>query len=155
MENVVEVLEGALSLVEAQTRIKHVELVRDFAAGLPPVYVDRHRIQQVIINLCINAMDAMPKGGKIKIRAALIPGTKQPPGVEISVSDTGTGISPAIRERIFEPFFTTKEKGRGTGLGLCLVREIVREHKGKLEVLSELGDGTTFTIRLAAATRSP
>src|SRR5258708_5348861 len=72
-EDVVQVLEGALSLVEAQARIQHVELIRDFAETLPMIYLDRHRIQQMLINLCTNAMDAMPKGGKLTISVTLVP----------------------------------------------------------------------------------
>lgn len=154
MEDIVQVLEGALTLVETQARIQHVELLRDFTQTLPSVYIDRHRVQQLMINLCTNAMDAMPKGGKLSVRAALVSDTSQAAFIEIAISDTGTGIPQDIRERIFEPFFTTKERGKGTGLGLSLVREVVKEHQGGLEVLSEENRGTTFTIRLPAGTRS-
>jgi two-component system NtrC family sensor kinase len=153
LEDVIQVLEGALSLVETQTRIQHVELIREFSNNLPTLYLDRHRIQQMIVNLCINALDAMPKGGQLKIKVSLVSKAKEPPIVEIQVSDTGTGIPPEIRDRIFEPFFTTKESGKGTGLGLSLVRDIVKGHGGRLEVFSEQNRGTLFTIRLPATSR--
>jgi two-component system NtrC family sensor kinase len=154
MEDPVQVVEGALSLVETQARIQHVGLIRDFASDLPALYLDRHRIQQMVINLCINAMDAMPKGGQLTVALAPAPGPDTEGAVEMRVTDTGTGIPVEIRERIFEPFFTTKESGKGTGLGLSLVRDIVKEHDGRLEVSSQQGEGTTFTVRLAADPRS-
>ncbi len=153
LENLVQVLEGALSLAETQARLQHVELIRDFPESVPSIYLDRHRIQQMVINLCTNAMDAMPKGGRLIVRISLASMPKEPPHIEIQVQDTGTGIPPAIRDRIFEPFFTTKELGKGTGLGLSLVRDVVNEHGGRLDVSSELGHGATFTIRLPANTR--
>ena len=73
--------------------------------------------------------------------------------LEMSVADTGTGIHPNIRDQIFEPFFTTKEPGKGTGLGLSIVRDIVKDHNGRLEVISKLGEGTTFTVRLPSEPR--
>jgi signal transduction histidine kinase len=154
MEDPLQVLEGALSLVEAQARIQNVELVRDFTDPLPMMYIDRHRIQQMVVNLCTNAMDAMPKGGRLTVHAALVPRAKSPPSIEIQVRDTGTGIPLEIREKMFEPFFTTKELGKGTGLGLSLVREVVEEHEGSIEVTSDPGRGSVFFIRLPTHTRS-
>jgi signal transduction histidine kinase len=151
MEDVLQVLEGALSLVEAQTRIGHVELVRDFSKSLPAVYLDRHRIQQLVINLCTNAIDAMPKGGCLTIRVSPFVGTEKLFWVEIQVRDTGKGIPTNIKDHIFEPFFTTKESNKGTGLGLSLVQAVVLEHEGQLEVDSQINRGTTFTVRLPAA----
>ncbi len=154
MEDVTQVLEGALSLVEAQSRIRHVDLIRDYSENLPMLSLDRHRIQQLMINLCTNALDAMPKGGQLTISVRIVAVSKEVSGVEIRVKDTGVGISPEIRDRIFEPFFTTKELGKGTGLGLSLVREVVREHDAHMDVTSELGQGTTFSIRLPFRARS-
>ena len=154
MEDVVQVVEGALSLVETQTRLHHVELRRDYTEALPTVYLDRHKIQQMIINLCANALDAMPHEGLLTIGLRLVCGPKELSTVQISVSDTGTGIAPEIRDHIFDPFFTTKDLGKGTGLGLSLVREVVKEHDGRLDLVTELGRGTTFTVRLPAGNRS-
>jgi PAS domain S-box-containing protein len=137
------VVEEALSLVETQARVRKVEIRRHFSAHLPQFEVDRTQIQQVLINLCTNAMDAMPKGGSIAIHISL-----KNPFIEIQVSDTGTGIPPDIRQKIFDPFFTTKEAGKGTGLGLSLAYEIIQKHHGTLECQSQLGQGTTFLIRL-------
>src|SRR5258706_7815400 len=108
MEDLPQVLESALSLVGTQARLQNVELIRDFPDSVPPMYMDRHRIQQMMINLCTNAMDAMPKGGKLTIRVARPAAGKDSPSIEIQIIDSGTGIPPAIYNRIFEPFFTTK-----------------------------------------------
>jgi len=121
------------------------------------VLSDRGQLEQVILNLAINARDAMPKGGVLKIVASnrhlkQNNGTPQPGHVIITVTDTGTGIPPAIRDRIFEPFFTTKEPGKGTGLGLSTVYGIVKQSGGTIEVQSRVGVGTTFTVALPAVT---
>jgi two-component system cell cycle sensor histidine kinase/response regulator CckA len=115
----------------------------------------------VLLNLCVNARDAMPKGGALRIRGRNttvepsdpVTGKGLSPGsyVVIEVSDTGTGIDPTMLERIWEPFFTTKEKDRGTGLGLSTVRGIIENHHGLIEIDSALGRGTTFRIHLPAA----
>ena len=145
-----QAVEGAMSLVMAQTKVKNVELTKDLAQGLPRVLANSNQIQQVVINLSNNAIDAMAAGGKlfIKTQNAAVDGKAY---VEIEVKDTGKGILPGIRSRIFEPFFTTKEVGKGTGLGLSLVYEIVQNHEGKIDVESQPGKGTTFHILLPVA----
>jgi two-component system NtrC family sensor kinase len=154
MEDPVQITEGALSLLESQARISHIEVIRDFEDGLPMILVDKHQIQQAIINLGLNAIDAMPKGGQLTLKLARAISKTREAVVEITVADTGTGIPHDIREKIYEPFFTTKEPGKGTGLGLSLIRDIVKGHDGRLEMASELGTGTRFTIRLSADPRS-
>lgn len=140
-------IDGALSLIEAQAKIKHnVEIIRDYGTGLPPITMNKNQIQQIIVNLCNNAIDAMPQGGKITISTKLK--DKGNNLVEIVVADTGEGMSKEVKQRIFEPFFTTKEVGKGTGLGLSLCYEIVKKHQGDIEVASEVGKGTAFTIQL-------
>lgn len=121
------------------------------------VLADEIQIQQVILNLALNARDAMPAGGQIEVSIETVPdGTestlvdKPGPYVRLEVQDSGEGIPLELRERIFEPFFTTKQ-GRGTGLGLSVVQGIVREHEGNIRLVSEPGRGTTFTIDLPAA----
>lgn len=124
------------------------------------VNADATQIQQIILNLAVNARDAMPDGGVLKITAGRDAGSSEagPASVEttaagavcFAVSDTGTGMSAETLERIFEPFFTTKPKGEGTGLGLSIIHGIVREHGGTIRVQSELGNGTTFTVLLPA-----
>jgi PAS domain S-box-containing protein len=117
------------------------------------------QLHQVLLNLCLNARDAMPTGGEISIRTDSISGEKLRPRMPdakaeryavIHVADTGTGMDDATRRRIFEPFFTTKDSGQGSGLGLAVVYGIVQNHGGFIEVTSQLGQGTTFTIYLPA-----
>jgi signal transduction histidine kinase len=108
---------------------------------------DRGQLDQVLMNLVVNASDAMPDGGQITIRTGATNRTR----VWLSVKDTGVGIPEEIRERIFEPFFTTKGAGKGTGLGLSVVHGIVTRHGGQIEVESELGRGATFRVSLPAA----
>ncbi len=105
----------------------------------------RDQLQQVILNLLTNAIDATPAGGRIEVTTRALPAARE---IEIAVADTGAGISAADRKEIFEPFFSTKEPGRGTGLGLFISAEIVREHKGRIELESEVGRGSTFRVRL-------
>ncbi|MBI5022382.1 MAG: response regulator [Ignavibacteriales bacterium] len=127
---------------------------------LPPILGDHNQLNQVIMNLCVNARDAMPDGGTISIQTEIGQGwevRKKFPEAEadlfvcIRVTDTGTGMDANTRERIFEPFFTTKEQGKGTGLGLAVVYGIVSSHKGFIEVASDVGVGTTFTLLLPAS----
>jgi len=143
MENLSKVVEGALSLVATLARSKQVELVRCLASDLPPIPVDSGQIQQAVINLCTNAIDAMSKGGKLTVALS-----RRGNHAEIAVQDTGTGIPLEIREKIFEAFFTTKEEGKGTGLGLSLIANIAKAHQGEIALESELGKGSTFTLRL-------
>lgn len=120
------------------------------------INADITKIQQVIMNLAINARDAMPEGGELKLCLSHVQITDNPPFPEmpsgdwvvITVSDTGMGIPPEVLPHIFEPFFTTKEKGKGTGLGLAQVYGIVKQHNGYIDVQTELRKGTTFTIYL-------
>ncbi|MEW6305103.1 MAG: PAS domain S-box protein [Verrucomicrobiota bacterium] len=132
-----------------------------YASHLPPVHADRGMLEQVLMNLVVNSRDAMPKGGRLVVStsarqidsayARQHPDATPGPCVCLSVSDTGCGIPPDCLPHIFEPFFTTKEVGKGTGLGLATVYGIVKQHKGWIEVQSEVGRGTTFTVYLPAS----
>jgi len=131
---------------------------------LPAIEADTGMIEQIIMNLSVNARDAMPKGGKLLITTSLAtiddayvqlhPDAHPGQFVRLSVADTGTGMSKETLSRIFEPFFTTKEVGKGTGLGLATVYGITKQHNGWVEVDSELGVGTTFVVHLPASSKS-
>jgi PAS domain S-box-containing protein len=123
-----------------------IEIAMLAGPDLAPVLADRAQLEQVVINLAINARDAMPDGGTLAIET----GTTGE-HVRLSVSDTGTGIEPDVLERIFEPFYTTKDVGFGTGLGLATVHGIVTQSGGRVEVASDPGLGSTFTVLLPAA----
>lgn len=141
-----------------QTLAGNIKLDLSFKQSPPAVLADATQLKQVLMNLCINARDAMTSGGRITIavdgaeideaQAHLLPESQPGSYIVMSVADTGSGIPPGILERIFDPFFTTKETGRGTGLGLSTVRGIVKGHGGFLTVESDAGRGTTFRIYL-------
>lgn len=141
-----ESIESALALVQAQSKVKNVDLVKEISE-VPKIVANKNQIQQIIINLSNNAIDAMPNGGRLIIGVKKTTDNSRD-GVEIRVQDTGQGIPESIRAQIFNPFFTTKEIGKGTGLGLSLVYEIVQKHSGQILLDSEIGKGTTFRILL-------
>ncbi len=155
--NVNDVVYDTLKLLE-RVIDKTAEMSVELDSRLPFIQADANQIEQIVMNLIINARDAMPKGGKISIKSTALdvkPGMPEVPAyivpgeyVVLTISDTGSGIPKDIVGKIFEPFFTTKERGKGTGLGLSMVYGAVKEHKGYITVASELGVGTTFTIYL-------
>jgi two-component system cell cycle sensor histidine kinase/response regulator CckA len=140
---------------------ENIDLQFTFGAGIATVYADPHQIEQVVMNLVVNAKDAMPLGGKLVVETAVVERDPQyvqshpeaRPGryVELTVTDTGTGMNEKTKERVFEPFFTTKDVGKGTGLGLSMVHGIVEQSHGYIAVSSELGHGTVFRIYLPEA----
>ncbi len=140
---------------------KNIELSVELDSRLPFIHGDTNHIEQIVMNLIINARDAMPKGGKIAIKTSLVNVEQGMPNIPayilpgayivLSIADTGIGIPKDVLTKIFEPFFTTKERGKGTGLGLSMVYGAVKEHKGYITVASEPGAGALFTIFLPAS----
>jgi len=140
-----ELLAMTLEFFERQSSFKNVEVVRRFKSRLPHIQADLLQLQQVFMNIIINALDAMDGCGRLTLET-----TDENAGdcVEIRISDTGCGIAPDTIGRIFDPFFTTKEAGRGTGLGLSVSYGIIQAHHGDIRVVSAPGAGSAFTIAL-------
>jgi PAS domain S-box-containing protein len=145
----------------AETFPKNINISMEVGPDLEPVLADVTQLHQVFLNLCVNARDAMPNGGKLRIRAERVdslpasiptesPDVRHKKYILVRVADSGTGIPPEIAQKIFEPFFTTKEIGKGTGLGLATVATIIRKHNGFLDFTSKIGEGTEFLIYLPA-----
>jgi two-component system, NtrC family, sensor kinase len=149
--------EETVRFVERSAALQQIEIVMDLDPDLPQLYVDADLIKQVLMNILVNAQQAIEEHGRITVRTRLTParrlqgsGGEPAPAVEIAISDTGCGIPQANLQRIFDPFFTSKEVGKGTGLGLSVSYGIVRSHGGEIEVESTVGEGTTFRICLPA-----
>jgi signal transduction histidine kinase len=146
-----DVLEHSLRMVQHQLAGKFISLNRSFNAAPDAVHGDDHQLQQVFVNLLLNAVEASTPNGSLTVATELVaPASPRPgqPHVRITVADTGMGIAPENLDRMFEPFFTTKHDG--TGLGLPITRRIVHEHHGHITVQSEPNKGTTFSILLPA-----
>ena len=147
------VIEDSLVLLERELTKYRIRVERQYAA-VPAAMANGNQIQQVLLNLLINARQAMPNGGQVTVKLAFDPATQM---VELTIRDTGCGIEPDKLRRIFDPFFTTKSgpdasgKG-GTGLGLSMCRNIIEAHQGRIRVDSTVGRGTAFTLRIPAVT---
>jgi two-component system cell cycle sensor histidine kinase/response regulator CckA len=158
--NLNEVINGILPLIQG-TFDKSIEIATHLSRGLMIVEADAGQLEQSLLNLCINARDAMPSGGKLIIEtvnrrldknfADTHLGLQEGAYVVLSVTDTGIGMTPEVTERIFEPFFTTKEQAGGKGMGLSTVYGIMKNHGGRITVYSEIGKGTTFRLYFPAA----
>jgi two-component system, NtrC family, sensor kinase len=138
-----QVIEDVLSLVRNQVSFRDLRITTDLSSALPCVMADSDQMRQVVLNIVLNAAEAMPRGGDLHIRSEL---DKESKNVLVRISDTGPGIPEEIKDRLFEPFFTTKKSG--TGLGLAIAYGIVERHRGTLEVESAVGRGTTFIMTL-------
>ncbi|MCL5021302.1 MAG: PAS domain S-box protein, partial [Bacteroidetes bacterium] len=158
VNDVVTEVDGLLKEILPRT----IKVVTDLEPKLPPLTADATQIQQGLLNICLNARDAMPAGGTITIMtrsldremsATKFPAMRPEESLAIIIKDTGIGMSEEIKRRIFDPFFTTKEVGKGTGLGLALVHSIITSQNGLVEVESEPGKGSTFTIYLSVQER--
>lgn len=148
LSDINSILNEGLSLVENQALFQNVEIVMNLDESLPKVVIDPSQIVRVFINLIVNAAEAMEGTGRLTISSLFDELQKC---VEVQVSDTGPGIPEENIDKIFDPFFTTKETGHGVGLGLAISYGIIKEHKGSISVESEVGKGTTFTVRLPLA----
>jgi PAS domain S-box-containing protein len=144
-----QAIEDALALVVAQARVDQSRITRDLAPSLPPILGNSNEVQQVVINLATNALDAMPGGGTLTLSSHVVD-EEGGSFVCLEVRDTGEGIPSEIAEKIFDPFFTTKPPGKGTGLGLSLTHEILEKHSAVLEVTSRPGD-TRFWAKFPIA----
>ncbi|MGD0919204.1 MAG: ATP-binding protein [Thermodesulfobacteriota bacterium] len=137
-------IERTLTLVEKQAPFQNIKVTKEFKTGVPPLFVDGDQIQQVFMNILLNAADAMAGNeGTLTIKTDLRDGI-----TEVSFRDTGGGIAKEHLSKLFDPFFTTKETGKGTGLGLAISYGIIQSHGGDIEVESEVGKGSTFRIKL-------
>lgn len=153
---------GGIAKMFSRILGEDVRIELQLGIGVPRVEADVGMMEQVVLNLAVNARDAMPNGGKLTIQTGMVQVSPEDTNrhadayagsfVSLAVKDTGTGMSQEVMARIFEPFFTTKDVGKGTGLGLATVHTIVQQHRGWIEVQSQVGDGTTFEVFLPAST---
>ena len=145
------VMEAALNVASFHMNQGHMDIVTDLKPDLPQVMANRGLLQQVLVNLLLNARDATANGGTLSVST----GFENPPWVTIRISDTGCGINPEDMQNIFKPLFTTKGEGKGTGLGLSISQDIIKSYNGAIEVESVPGKGTAFVIRLTSANPPP
>ena len=141
------VLDDVLALTAHQAELQEVDVVKQLAPEVPVIQGDTDKLRQVFLNVVVNALQAMPEGGRLAITSSA---SSDDRSAQVSITDTGCGISPQDISKIFEPFFTTKELGKGTGLGLSVSHGIIEQHKGRLAVESEAGEGTTFVVTIPA-----
>jgi PAS domain S-box-containing protein len=141
--NLGEIVDESLEMFEERITHSRITVDKSIESSLPPIHADRDQLIQVLINLVMNSLHAMPEGGRLRLSLA-----RENGHVRLGVSDTGHGMPEEIRSKVFDPFFTTKDFGKGTGLGLTVVKGIIEEHGGTIFVESEVDKGTTFWIRL-------
>ncbi len=143
--NIDEIVERSLSIMECQALFQNIKIKKFYVSNLPKIVADSAQLQQVFVNIILNAAEAMNGNGILTISTSL---NGDGTFIEIKFSDTGHGIKEEDQKRLFEPFFTTKEVGKGTGLGLAISYSIIQKHQGTIEVKSEVGKGSTFNVRL-------
>ncbi len=141
-------LDYSLRLLENQMSVRTIHLKRDYCAIPGTVRGDEAQLQQVFMNLMLNAVEAINGSGELTVRTEIVPDNTGARKLRVHISDTGSGIAPEHLPRLFEPFFTTKKNG--TGLGLAICQRVAQEHQGFIEVQSEPGRGSTFIVSLAA-----
>jgi signal transduction histidine kinase len=140
-ERLDEIMEETLLLIGPEAKSRRVMICKEWEKHLPTVWIDGAQIKQVFLNLLLNAMQAMPQGGRLTVRIHESGGS-----ILTAIHDEGPGIPPEIRANLFQPFFTTKQGG--TGLGLSISQRIIEGHNGRLRILSQPGSGTTVIVRL-------
>jgi signal transduction histidine kinase len=140
-----QLIDDSLALLSHQLQSKQIRIESRLDDSLPPVHGNIGKLQQVFVNLFLNARDAMPSGGELGVQTGMFDSM-----IVVDISDTGMGISEEDLKRIFDPFFTTKTVGRGTGLGLAVTYGIIQEHGGRILVDSDPGKGTHFRLKLPA-----
>jgi len=145
MLNVNDVLTKAIAVTSHPAEMQNVRMLTDLSPELPDIEGDSNKLEQVFINIIVNALQAMPTGGELTARTRMTTGPRL---VEIEISDTGCGIPEEHLSKLFDPFFSTKRTGEGTGLGLSVTLGIIERHNGTIDVKSKVGEGSTFTIRL-------
>jgi two-component system NtrC family sensor kinase len=143
--NINDVVEKALSIMETKTLFQNIKIKKKYSSSLPKITADSAQLQQVFINIIINAAEAMEGNGSLTIETGINDQEKQ---IYIRFQDTGPGIPEEVKNRLFEPFFTTKEVGKGTGLGLAISYSFIRKHNGTIEVKSKVNEGSTFIVKL-------
>jgi two-component system NtrC family sensor kinase len=143
--NINSVLQDTLAVIKYQSVFRDIEIVQKLDESIPPVPLDADQFEQVFMNIIMNAAEAMPDGGTLTLETSLTDGGNS---IQLSFSDTGSGIKKEHMDKLFDPFFTTKEVGKGTGLGLAVTYGIVKRHNGTIEVKSTIGEGTTFIVTL-------
>ena len=146
LENINEILDGMILLISSETKSKHINIAKDYGTDLSPITIDREQMKQVFLNMLLNAIEATPGNGKIVVKTRSFIKPDGEPYIQIEFTDNGCGIAPEYLEDIFTPFFTTKEKG--SGLGLSISNQIIQDHKGYIDVESQLNKGTSFFINL-------
>ena len=146
-----KIMDDTLTLLRKQAELANVEIRHRYEEDIPAVHVDVNQMKQIFVNILNNAIHAMQAGGLLTIGIKAVKPDGRRPWVEVSFSDTGKGIPPEMMARVFDPFFTSKDPGEGTGLGLSISRRIVEEHGGSIDVVSEVGKGSTFTVKLPTA----
>ena len=140
-----DILENSLAIMEKQALFQNISIKKSYESDMPKITADSAQLQQVFINIILNAAEAMAGNGTLTLSTSLNLDNKY---VEVKFSDTGQGIKEEDMKRLFEPFFSTKEVGKGTGLGLAISYSIIQQHKGTIEAKSQVGKGSTFTVKL-------
>jgi signal transduction histidine kinase len=145
-ENINEIIDKMITLITTETKKKNLRITKQFGENLPLIQVDKDQIKQVFLNILLNAVQATPENGEILIASRSFAKNPEETLLQIEIRDTGPGIPPQELEHIFTPFYTTKTQG--SGLGLSISHQIVEEHHGYIEVQSQIGSGTAFTVNL-------